>query len=127
MIPKVAPNSSRIVLKLFPKYFQLGLTVSPNYAQTIPELIPSYPLINRKLSPSYLKTRPQKIPIPNLIIIKLHKISLNYNQIRPQIAIGPKLPPTIRRAPESVKGAKGVTPRKPLALLGALKSHTFVR
>ena len=124
MIPKVAPNSSRIVLKLFPNYFQLGLTVCPNYAQNIPELIPSYPSINRKLSPSYLKTRPQIIPIPKLIIIKLHTILLNYS---PQIAIGPKLPPTIRRAPESLKGAKGITPRKPLALLGALKSHTFVR
>ena len=83
--------------------------------------------MNRKSSQSHLKTRPPKIPIPNLIIIKLHKFSFNYNQIRPQIAIGPKLPPTIRRAPESVKGAKGVTPWKPLALLGALKSHTFVR
>ena len=80
--------------------------------------------MNRKLSPSYLKTRPQIIPIPKLIIIKLHTILLNYS---PQIAISPKLPPTIRRAPESLKGAKGITPRKPLALLGALKSHTFVR
>ena len=30
------------------------------------------------------------------------------------------------RAPESLNGAKGFTSRKPLALLGALKSHTLV-